>query len=142
MITPPDKKQLLENLKNTYCRLKTSAIAGIGIFAIRDIPQNTNPFPGVTKHQWYKFSPAELKTLDPEVQKMIYDFYVTEADGMISVPDCALNGMDISFFLNTSDAPNLKIAQEGVNFTTSREIKKGEELTVAYATYDYRYREK
>lgn len=131
---------ILKKLAATYCRLRTSDIAGIGIFAIRDIPKNTNPFPGVRNQRWYKFRPAELKSLDHEVLKMINDFYVTEPDGTISIPSGALNGMDISFFLNTSSAPNVKIVDGGINFSATRKIKKGEELTVAYHTYDCKYK--
>ena len=39
------RKRLLGNLKNTYCRLKPSNIEGVGVFAIRDIPQGVNPLP-------------------------------------------------------------------------------------------------
>jgi len=37
------KKDILERINNTYCRLKASSIQGIGVFAIRDIPENINP---------------------------------------------------------------------------------------------------
>ena len=39
------KQTILEHLKNNiYCRLKPSKIHGVGVFAIRNIPKNTNPF--------------------------------------------------------------------------------------------------
>ena len=39
------EKKLLNNLKNDiYCRIKPSKKPGVGLFAIRDIPENTNPF--------------------------------------------------------------------------------------------------
>ena len=47
--------------------------------------------------------------------------------------------MDISYFLNDSKKPNLKTIDDGENFVTLRKIKKGEELTVAYKTYDEKY---
>ena len=39
------KKTLLSNLQNDiYCRIKSSKKHGVGVFAIRDIPKNSNPF--------------------------------------------------------------------------------------------------
>ena len=142
MPTKQEKKQILEHLQKTYCRLRPSPLEGVGVFAIQDIPANTDPFPGVSEHEWHQFSPAELENLDPAVKKMITDFYCAEKDGSISIPECALNGMDISFFLNTSPQPNVRAVKDGLGFLTTRLIKKGEELTVSYATYDYRYRKK
>lgn len=133
------KAAILEKLKNTYCRLKPSAIEGVGIFAIRDIPADINPFEGL-KQEWLEFSMDELKDLDPEVLQMVDDFFVIEKDQTVWVPERGLNGMDISFYLNNSDTPNLKTIDGGETFITLREIKKGEELTAEYATYDYKYK--
>ena len=49
------KKEILNNLKNTYCRLKASKIQGVGIFAVREIPKGKNPFFGLRKQKWHKF---------------------------------------------------------------------------------------
>ncbi len=57
------------------------------------------------------------------------------------IPEYGLNGMDISFFLNHSKKPNIITTDEGNTFLTRRKIKKGEELTIGYNTYDYKYRE-
>ena len=51
--------------------------------------------------------------------------------------------MDISFFLNNSKKPNVKVVGDGkesaLNFVTIRKIIKGEELLVSYADYDEKY---
>ncbi|MDD3284895.1 MAG: SET domain-containing protein [Patescibacteria group bacterium] len=130
------KELLLEKLKNTYCRLRYSKIHGVGVYAVRDIPKNTNPFQSVKKEKWYKFKMEELKKLDKEVLKMIDDFFVIEKDNTVSIPEYGLNGMDIQFFPNNSDKPNLYTKDDSETFLTLRKIKKGEELTVSYATYD------
>ena len=135
---PSKKNEILKRLKNTYCRLRPSATQGVGVFAIRDIPKNTNPFKGI-RQRWYKFDFSQLKNLDKEVQKMVDDFYVIEKDKTVFVPECALNGMDISFFLNDSQRPNLKTIDNGNTFVALKKIKKSEELTVSYGTYDYKY---
>jgi SET domain-containing protein len=41
--------------------------------------------------------------------------------------------------MNTSNSPNIKWKKDG-SFVTAREIKKGEELSVDYSTYDYKYK--
>ena len=75
---------------------------------------------------------------------MIDDFFVIEEDKSVYVPENGLNGMDISFFLNNSKNPNLKIVGDGkktaVSFVSAKKIKKGEELTVSYATFDEKYK--
>lgn len=129
-------KSLITRIKKTYCRIKISKIEGVGIFAIRDIPANTNPFYGIHPQKWYKIPVTQFKKYDPEIYKMIDDFYVIESTGSAWLPENGLNGMDISFFLNQSRYPNIYTTNDGENFLTCRLIKKGEELTIAYATYN------
>ena len=137
------KEKILESLKNTYCRIKPSKIEGVGIFAIRNIPKNTNPFYGCINQKWHKVDFNDYKKMDKEILKMIDDFFVIEQDKTVYVPEKGLNGMDISFFLNDSKKPNLKIVGDGKTdalfFVASRKILKGEELTVSYATFDEKY---
>ncbi|MBU3934985.1 SET domain-containing protein [Patescibacteria group bacterium] len=130
------KSSVIENFKNTYCRLKPSKISGVGVFAVRDIPQNKNLFQGIKKHKWYKLRLSDFKNFDKEILRMIDDFFSVEKDGKVWVPEVGLNGIDISFFLNTSESPNVKTADKGFTFLTMRKIKKGEELTVSYKSYD------
>lgn len=130
------EKEVIEILKKTYCRLKPSSVSGVGVFAVRDIPKNINPFEGAKNQEWQDIEMSELKGLNEEVLRMINDFFVTEKNGKIWIPEYGLNGMDISFFLNHSKNPNLKTINNGDNFITLRDIKKGEELTVSYETYD------
>ena len=137
---PNKKKEILKRLKNTYCRLRPSAINGVGVFAIRDIPKNINPFEGIRNRRWYKFDISQLKRLNKEILKMIDDFYVIEEDKTVWIPEHALNDIDISFFVNNSESPNLKTIDGGFTFITLKKIKKGEELTIAYETYDYKYK--
>lgn len=133
------QNKILENLKNTYCRLQPSKIEGVGVFAIRDIPKGKSPFLGTKKQAWHKFHISELKKLGKEILSLIDSFFVIHKNGVVYISDSCLNGMDISYFLNDSKKPNIKTIDDGANFVTLRKIKKGEELTVAYATYDEKY---
>ena len=134
------KNNLIKNLKNTYCRLGLSKIEGIGVIAIRDIPKDTNPFQGIKEQKWYSLKISDFKNFDKEILKMIDNFFVVEENGKVLIPEFCLNGMDISFFLNHSKNPNLKTIDRGFNFLTLRKIKKGEELTVSYGAYDWKYK--
>src|SRR3989338_6955045 len=133
------KQKILINLKNTYCRLKPSKVEGVGVFAIKNIPKGINPFKGVKKQKWHKFQISELKILGKEILSLIDSFFVIHKDGSVYISDSGLNGMDISYFLNDSRHPNVKTINDGENFITLKKIKKGGELTVAYATYDEKY---
>ncbi len=136
------KKKVLTHLQNTYCRLRASPIEGVGVFAIRDIPANIDPFNGKREENWATFHISELEDLDKEVLKLIDDFCVIEKDGSVKIPVYGMNGMDISFFVNNSSNPNMKTTDDGFTFITTRPVKKGEELTVSYATYDETFEEK
>ncbi len=133
------KQKILNNLVNTYCRLRASKIEGVGVFAIREIPRGKNPFFGLKKQKWHKFQISELKSLGKETLSLIDSFFVIHKNGAVYISDSCLNGMDVSYFLNDSKKPNIKTIDDGENFVTLRKIKKGEELTVAYATYDEKY---
>lgn len=134
------KKDILERIKNTYCKLKASSIQGVGVFAVRDIPENINPFFGIPDQKWLRFSMDELGEIDKNIMEMIDDFFVIEKNNTINIPEYGLNGMDMSFFVNHSDSPNL-VTREGRYFFTARKIKKGEELTVGYDAYDHKYKQ-
>lgn len=83
---------------------------------------------------------TELTDLDKEVLKMVDDFFVINKKGAVYISEFGLDDMDVSYFLNNSKKPNIKTIDDGANFVTLRKIKKGEELTVSYATYDEKYR--
>ncbi len=135
------KKEVLNCLKNTYCRLKPSKIEGVGVFAVRDIPKNVNPFKGVQNQRWYEFKLSELKSLDKELLKMIDNFFVIEKNKTVYIPRLGLNTMDMSFYVNNSKTPNIKTIDDGLTFVTLRKIEKGEEVVVSYATYDDKYKQ-
>lgn len=134
------KQKTLDYLKNTYARLLPSKISGVGVFAIRDIPKDVKVFWGQANPAWYTFHVDDLKGLDPAIWKMIDDFFVIEKDKTLTIPATGFNGMDMSFYVNHSKKPNLKTTDDGFTFVSNRAIKKGEELTIDYSTYDETYK--
>ncbi|KKU11345.1 MAG: hypothetical protein UX17_C0081G0003 [Parcubacteria group bacterium GW2011_GWC2_45_7] len=132
------KSRLLANLRHTYCRLQCSPIDGIGIFAIKDIPKGVNPFLPNADTRWIEFDKNEIEELHPGIQKMVADFFTYEGS-KVWIPEHGLNGMNISFFANTSKKPNLRPKEDknGINdLYTVRCVKAGEELTVDYRDYE------
>lgn len=127
-----EKKDLIENLFNkTYCRIQPSKKHGVGVFAIKEIPEGVNPFETEDEEETMELTEQEIEGIDPEVRKMIVDFSFYK-DGIYYLGEYGLNGMNISYFLNTSKEPNVKSVNGGEGFVTARKIEKGEELTVDY----------
>ena len=108
---------------------------GVGVFAIRDIPKNTNPFLNCRKVRWFKFTKKEISKLPSEVAKMIKEFYGTDGN-FHYIPSHGLNGNDISFYMNHSRKPNIWSKGGDEKFLTLRWIKRGEELFLDYRIYD------
>lgn len=135
------KEALLTNLRNNiYCRIMPSKLHGVGVFAIRDIPQETDPFilsnNKSLKYNTIDLTKKDLKDLHPNVKKMVDDFFGDD----ISLPALGLNTLDISFYINHSKTPNLGIYNddkfEYLFFKTNRVIKEGEELLINYDDYN------
>lgn len=134
------KKKLLKNLENdVYCRIKQSKKHGVGVFAIKDIPKNTNPFKltgqECIKQKIILVNEKELKKINPEVKKLVDDFYHKE-DDVYGIPYRGLNSNNISFYMNSSKNPNVTFSNNKnctmIEFKTLRKIKKGEELFINY----------
>lgn len=130
-----NRVQILNQLRgNVYCRLAPSKIHGIGVFAVRDIPKHCNPFVGCFSSNYVGITEKELCGMDNGVQKIVRDFQVAEK-GKWYIPSCGIQKLDVSFYLNHSDKANVVSDYEG-NFTTTRKIKKGEEVVSNYNQYD------
>lgn len=138
-----NKSKLLENLKNNvYCRLKKSDVHGVGVFAIKDIPVDIDPFEntiGCDDKDVVILNESDISNLNKGVKKMIDSFY-HETNGKYLIPVKGLNSLDISYYLNHSSEPNLTHYQDHncgmFNFRTIKEIKKGEELFINYDDYN------
>jgi hypothetical protein len=136
-----NRKILIDHLNNDiYCRLKPSNVAGVGVFAIKDIPKGINPFKspiGCIKDKIYYVTQEDIK--DSEVKKLVDDFYHGK-NGRHGVPLRGLNSNDISFYLNCSQNPNVGFDVNFncslIEFKTLRPINKGEELFINYNDYD------
>ena len=134
------KEEIIKDFENNiYCRIQPSAIHGVGVFAIRNIPKGTNPFITYTNIETIAIPEKEIienKNIPDTVKKMIKDFYVIQ-NGNFYCDARSLNEINITYFLNHSDTPNLdvnEIDEESV-FTANKDISIGEELTSNYSKY-------
>ena len=101
-----NKYKLLKNLNQTYCSFGVSKVHGIGVFAIRDIPVNTNPFHVVKPEKIIQLTEEDLKLLPTEVVVKIKDIFV-RSNEVYHVYDLGLNCMGIKFHVNHSNNPNI-----------------------------------
>ena len=138
-------KQLVRNLKNNvYCRIKPDSFGGVGVFAIKDIPEGVNPFKlsnGECLHYKTIDVPEEVvNSLPTGVKKMVKDFYEKD-NNSYGIPYEGINVNDITFYINESKYPNLDIISskncDMLIFKTNKVIKKGQQLFINYDNYSF-----
>mmetsp|Transcript_32813 Transcript_32813/g.102362 ORF Transcript_32813/g.102362 Transcript_32813/m.102362 type:complete len:254 (-) Transcript_32813:51-812(-) len=158
-----DRQRLLQHLRTeSYVQLAPSRVAGVGVFALRDIPGGVDPFPicnthFASKEQFSVCSERDLKGVPAPVMEQVRSFFapLTEDDGwtpqrsddgevLFGVLATGLNALNLSWYLNHSEDPNIafKDAEEegGYNsFVTRRRIQAGEELTADYRELGQEY---
>ena len=116
---------------NLYTRIR-SCDSGVGVFAIRDIPEGINPFEGdVGNVVRVPVSDVDLIPED-DLRRIYFDFCPVVDNAFIAPRD--LNRLTVGWFVNHSFVPNLT-AVDGMKFVANRLIKHGEQLTSDYTTY-------
>jgi hypothetical protein len=113
-------------LANCYCRLETSPIHGIGVFAVRDIPRGTNPFETLLKYArpgYVRITDDELDALPPKLSCVIKALYVP-TEGKVYLPTSGTNVVYLVSYLNHSVKPNLR-TKDGFNFFTRKKVQAG-----------------
>ena len=136
-------KALLDNTEHhVFCRIGVSRVIKdqVGVLAIRDIPKGTDPFRTVTPHNhdivWVPVDSLQ-KLKNREAVNLVNDFYTGDKDSqMYPMNRNGINALDISFYMNHSDKPNVvrndKSNTDYISFRTIENIKKGEELLYCY----------
>jgi hypothetical protein len=147
------KAELLDHLAHrSYVKLAPSPIAGVGVFAVIDIPAGVDPFCMPNAHIRAPERPVEVQFVEllrscPDVVidhvlefhdandesgtgEMLDSDYWINANGMAS--------LDASWYLNHSETANIQaLPAEDEGFTTyltSRAVSAGEELLLDYRT--------
>jgi SET domain-containing protein len=128
------KNALLSQLQNNfYVALQPSAVHGIGVFAIRDIPQGCRDMFAPEEGEWIALSFEEVEAL-PEHSRNFIETYFLYDDKQYFLPAHGCKLMDVASYLNHSGTPNIISVNDGACFEAIRGIKKGEELFVDYGT--------
>ncbi len=125
-------EKLLHELQHkTYAMLKPSAVHGIGVFAIQDIPKGCRNIFSQGMGEWIKVPIDQVEIL-PEHSKSLIETYCLFDDNHYFVPEYGFKVMDLVNYLNHSSDPNLRSIEEGEHFEAIRDIKAGEELLIRY----------
>jgi SET domain-containing protein len=128
------KQQLLHELQHqTYAALKPSPLHGIGVFAVRDIPKGCKNIFSEETGGWILLSMEEVEQLPAHSKNFIETYYLYDNDHYF-IPAHGCKVMDMANYLNHSSTPNLISVEDGLYFETTRNIKEGEELLVAYGS--------
>lgn len=119
--------------EGVYTRLGVSTVAGagIGVFAISDIPAGADVF-GADDAETVMVAKVETLSLRPEIRKLYHDFCVLK-DGTYECP-ISFNSLTVSWYLNCSETPNVR-PDSNLRFKAIREIKAGEEILANYDEY-------
>jgi SET domain-containing protein len=129
------KAQLIAELSNsTYVMLRSSEIAGVGVFAIVDIPKGCKDMfsPPDPNERWITLTKQEVAALPAHARFMIENYCLYDDDLNYFVPEQGFKKMDLSLFINHHDQPNIRSINEGDYFEALRDIKAGEELFLDY----------
>jgi SET domain-containing protein len=114
-----------------FARLKPSAIHGVGVFAILNIPRGTFVFAD-EEEQIVWIDKMVVQSL-PKPLKDLYEDFAVIKHGKYGCPT-NFNLLTTSWYLNHSDQPNLAV-DRNYRFYALRDIDAGEELTADYRTY-------
>lgn len=126
------KEALLKELaEEMYISLQPSAVHGIGVFAIRDIPKGTRNIFSKSSDNWIKLPIKEVENL-PAHSKSLIETYCLYDEHDYYVPDYGFKIMDMVNYLNHSSSPNVISVNDGEYFEALTDIKNGEELLVNY----------
>lgn len=126
------KEQLLSELANEmWVTLKPSAVHGIGVFAIRNIPKGCRTIFSQNVGEWIRLPVSDVEKL-PQYSKSLIETYCLYDDDHYYVPDYGFKVMDMVNYLNHSSTPNVASVNDGEYFEAIRDIAEGEELFVNY----------
>lgn len=128
------RHRLLAALRDDcYVMLRPSPVAGIGVFAVTDIPKGCRDMfgkPDAPEH-WIAVPRNEVELL-PAHSRFLVENYCLYDEHQYFVPEHGFKKMDLACFLNHSDTPNVASVDDGDYFEALRDIATGDELFVDY----------
>jgi SET domain-containing protein len=126
------KEEIMNELyNNTYAMLKPSAVHGIGVFAIRDIPKGCRTIFSKGHGEWIKMAISEVNKLPAYSRELVETYCVFDEENYY-VPDYGFKVMDMVCYLNHSFTPNIISVNHGEDFEALADIPSGTELLINY----------
>jgi hypothetical protein len=116
---------------DAFTRLRASALHGVGVFAIRDIPENFPLFQG-DDLPLCRVPEAEVAQIPDAAIRQLYADFCPLIDGNYIAPR-NFNSLTQAWYVNHSESPNIAM-NSSLEFSTVRAIQHGEELTFDYRT--------
>lgn len=127
-----NKPELLQELsQKTYAALKPSAVHGIGVFAITDIPKGCRDIFSSNTGNWIKLPIADVEQLPAHSRSLVETYCLYDEENYF-VPDYGFKLMDLVNYLNHSSSPNIISVNDGEYFEAITDIPAGTELLVDY----------
>ena len=106
--------------------------AGVGVFALIDIPADTVVFSPLAPVQHFKYE--DLNDLS-EIQ-MSYLIKLAHVDSTGITIDRGVDDFHAAYFINHSRDPNVLYCQSTYSWHTIRDIPAGQELTAYYFVHE------
>lgn len=126
------KEELLKELsQETRVALKPSAVHGIGVFAIADIPKGCRTIFSRNVGNLIKLAIPDVEKL-PEHSRSLVETYCLYDEDHYYVPDYGFKIVDLVNFLNHSSSPNVISVNDGECFEALVDIPAGTELLINY----------
>ena len=125
------RKQIINSiLNNCNVRLQPSTVCdGVGVFAIIPIPAGTALFKDVIPDKEYiEFS--ELENVPKEILNYLISMCNSDETGIYL--SRTVNNINISYFVNHADAPNVEHDLIHDEYRAIRNIDAGEEILCVY----------
>jgi len=129
------KQQIIHSIiENCNVRLKPSKVcAGVGVFTIIPIKKNTIVFSDVSKDDIY-INWEEIQIVDDNVKEYLKIICNSDDNGIYL--SRTVNNINLSYFVNHSNDPNIMHDEEADVFITLRDINVDEELVCVYNKKD------
>jgi SET domain-containing protein len=122
--------------ESVYVRLGVSKVHGIGVFAIRPIPEGTDIFANDRAGLvWVDTAELEAARPSPAQRQLYEDFGINRGD-RIGCP-VNFNNLTPGWYLNEpvdGEEANVRVDGE-LSFFAARDIEEGEELSVRYTDF-------
>jgi hypothetical protein len=125
------RKRILSSIENeSYVCLKPSKVCeGVGVFALRKIPEKTVLFADITPDVDF-FLLNDLEKVHSSVIKYLHSLCNADRKGIYL--SRTINNINLSYYVNHSDNPNTVHDRKIDKFITLRVIEEGEEILCQY----------